>query len=151
MAPTPLDSKSRTERPDSSVCTEPKMSTNKSTSSSFSGIKSLWTWSLTALSIRKAPSNQHLVDELINHVKVRQPLQIRLHSHGDYPQRISFDCFVDQKIRVVERMMKGGNGSQKLAAFMLAADHTNLEALIDSKVIFENLISEYLDGGIFDK
>lgn len=48
-------------------------------------------------------------------------------------------------------MMKGGNGSQKLAAFMLAADHTNLEALIDSKIIFENLISKYLDGGIFDK
>ena len=102
------------------------MSTNKSTSSRFSGIKSLWTWSLTALSIRKAPSNQ-------------------------LPQRITFDCFVNQKIRVVERMMKGGNGSKKLAAFMLAADHTNLEALIDSKVIFENLISEYLDGGIFDK
>jgi hypothetical protein len=45
----------------------------------------------------------------------------------------------------------GGNGCQKLAAFMLAADYTNLEALIDSKVIFENLISKYLDGGIFDR
>lgn len=126
MAPTPLDSKSRTERPDSSVCTEPKMSTNKSTSSSFSETSNLLTLSPTALSIRKAQSNQ-------------------------LPQRITFDCFVNQKIRVVERMMKGGNGSQKLAAFMLAADHTNLEALIDSKVIFENLISKYLDGGIFDK
>ena len=126
MALTPPDSKSRTERPDSSVCTEPKMSTNKSTSSSFSETSNLLTLSPTALSIRKEQSNQ-------------------------LPQRITFDCFVNQKIRVVERMMKGGNGSKKLAAFMLAADHTNLEALIDSKVIFENLISEYLDGGIFDK
>jgi hypothetical protein len=128
------------------------MSINKLRLSSISGIKSLWTWSRTALSIRKAPSNQRLVDELINHVKVRQPLQIRLHAHGDYPQRISFDCFVDQKIRVVERMHKfGGNACKKLAAFMLAADDTNLEALIDSKVIFENLVSKYLDGGIFDR
>ena len=128
------------------------MSTNKLTSSIFSGIKSLWTWSLTALSIRKAPSNQRLVDELINHVKVRQPLQIRLHAHGDYPRRITFDCFANQKFRVVERMHKfGGNASRKLAAFMLAADDTNLEALVDSTVIFEDLISKYLDGGRFDK
>ena len=45
----------------------------------------------------------------------------------------------------------GGNASRKLAAFMLAADDTNLQALVDSKVIFENLISKYLDGGRFDK
>ena len=45
----------------------------------------------------------------------------------------------------------GGNASRKLAAFMLAADDTNLEALLDSKVIFENLISMYLDGGRFDQ
>lgn len=103
------------------------MSINKSTSSSSSGTGNLLTLSPIALSIRKAQSNQR-------------------------PQRITFDCFVNQKIRVVERMQKfGGNGCQKLAAFMLAADYTNLEALIDSKVIFENLISKYLDGGIFDR
>lgn len=128
------------------------MSISKLTSSSFSGIRNLWTWCLTALSIPKAPSNQHLVDGLINHVKVRRPLQLRLNAYSDYPQRITFDCFLNQKFRVVERMHKfGGNASRKLAAFMLAADDTNLQALVDSKVIFENLISKYLDGGRFDQ
>lgn len=103
------------------------MSTNKLTSSNSLETSNLLTLSRTALSIRTAQFNQ-------------------------LPQRITFDCFANQKFRVVERMHKfGGNASRKLAAFMLAADDTNLEALVDSTVIFEDLISKYLDGGRFDK